>query len=90
MTEHLIEVDNQWRNKDGGLWTWENKEDLQLRLCMIAHIFAAGQRGPDSTELTLQHRIEWKTLSFDVKPSASSFIYCLFTTGGTLVPRPLG
>ena len=84
-----------WRDgllhtRHGVIWIPPTEEDLQLRICIVAHTGAAGHRGKSPTLLTIQERFFWDTPKFDVHTFLSSCIHCISTTRGHKEPRPYG
>ena len=86
----LLLQDNIWRNMEGAVWIPDEADDLQLRLCIIAHTSASGHRGADATERSLRKQFFWTSLTADVHNFVRSCIHCLSTTGGQKIPRPFG
>lgn len=75
---------------DGAIWIPSSSDDLQLRLCIIAHTGPSGHRALEPTKSALRDRFFWPTLSVDIDMFVKSCIHCLSTTGGRRVPRPFG
>eukprot|EP00178_Gracilaria_changii_P000257 TRINITY_DN1027_c0_g1_i1.p2 TRINITY_DN1027_c0_g1~~TRINITY_DN1027_c0_g1_i1.p2 ORF type:complete len:1106 (+),score=114.18 TRINITY_DN1027_c0_g1_i1:5972-9289(+) len=82
--------DGLWKTPSNAIWIPKEVEDLQLRLCIIAHTGPAGHRGREATRKALHHHFDWKTLRQDVYAFVKACIHCLSTTGGEKVPRPFG
>eukprot|EP00171_Calliarthron_tuberculosum_P003723 IDg3723t1 len=57
-------TDNLWRIGTR-IWVPTEAEELQLRLCIIAHTGPAGHRGRDVTEKALSERFYWPTVKTD-------------------------
>lgn len=86
----LIFSDGLWRNEANAVWIPDDCDELQLRLCVIAHTGPSGHRGASSTESTVRQHFFWPTMKTDVDTFVKSCIHCLSTTGGGRVPRPYG
>lgn len=86
----LMLIDGLWKNPAGSIWIPDDSDDLQLRLCIIAHTGPSGHRGAKSTESTLRKNFFWSTMTSDVRTFVRSCIHCLSTIGGEKVPRPFG
>lgn len=85
-----IRKDGLYRTTDHKIWIPEQADDLQLRLCVIAHTSAGGHRGKLATKTAISEKFSWSTLSEDVDLFVASCIHCLSTTGGEKIPRPFG
>lgn len=64
--------------------------DVQLRLCIIAHIDAARHRGRETTERVLNSVLRRSTLAADVHTFVRACIHGLWTIGGAKISLPLG
>ena len=87
---HLKHTDGLWLTSSGQTWIPDNADELQLRLCIIAHTGAPGHRGIEAKTKSLADKFYWTTLSNDVQLFFKSCIHCLSPTGGTKIPRPFG
>lgn len=84
----LISRKGFWCLPSGPVWIPDQYDELQLRLCIIAHNGAAGHRGVEFTKNTLSHEFHWRTLDDDVQLFVFACIHCLLTTGGGKIPGP--
>lgn len=83
-------VDELWHTPTDRIWIPDDADEMQLRLCIVAHTSASGHRGTQSTIDAISRHYYWTTLEADVKLFVSSCIHCLSTTSGDKIPRPFG
>ena len=76
-------------SSSGQIWIPDNSTGLQLRLCIIAHMGAAGHRSIQPTMSRLCERFIWKTIKADIQEFVSKCLHCLSNTG-SVIPRPWG
>lgn len=74
--------DGLYKTASGAIWIPDASNDLQLRLCVIAHTGPSGHRAGQPTEDALAGRFFWSTLSTDVNHFVRSCVHCLSTVGG--------
>ena len=86
----LTKRNNLWVNENVSIWIPDESDELQLRLCIIAHTGPSGHRGCSSTLSTLSSAYHWSTIKADVKTFVQACIHCLSTVGGEKIPRPYG
>lgn len=72
------------------IWIPDEANDLQLRLCIVAHTSSAGHRGIQDTKKALHSSFFWSTMQDDIKQFIKYCIHCLLTTRGNQEPRPYG
>lgn len=84
------DADGLYKNHFGAVWIPDVSEDLQLRLCVIAHTGSSRHRAATATEHALRQHFFWSTISEDIKPFVCSCIHYLSTVGGGKIPRPFG
>lgn len=87
-TTHI--VDGLWKKGRGLIWIPDKADQLQLRLCIIAHTGVAGYRGIYISENSLRTTFFWQTLSSDVRTFVRNCIHCVSTTECGRAPRPFG
>lgn len=87
---HLELCDGLWEDPVGAVWIPDKCDDLQLRLCIIAHRGPSGSRSSTSTKSTLQNFFFWSTMTANIRIFVHSCTHCLSTIGGLKVPRPFG
>lgn len=73
-------------NQAGRIWVPEKAQDLQQRLCVIAHTGSMGHRGEQATTTALSAEFEWKTLADDVKTFVRGCLHCMTIGGAACSP----
>ncbi|ETV66293.1 hypothetical protein H257_17196 [Aphanomyces astaci] len=63
--------------------------DMQARICVVAHVGAAGHRRVQATTLSVSEVFEWTTLKTNVKNFVTAFLHCMVVDVES-VPRPWG
>lgn len=56
-----------WRFLAGTIWTPDDDDDLQLRLCIIAHTGASGHRELQAKIAAISKEVAWRTIKGDVR-----------------------
>jgi hypothetical protein len=86
-----ILVDNElYRTPSGQVWIPPEAQDLQLRICVVAHTGHGGHRGLTTTTESIKAVFFWKTLIDDVRTFCNTCLHCCSTIGGDRTPRPYG
>lgn len=74
---------------EGKIWIPDDQVDLQIKLLVVAHCGAAGQRGTEATLGVLKEQFFCRDMNQDGKEFVKYCIHCLTAKGGLKVPRPL-
>jgi hypothetical protein len=83
-------IDNElYRTPGGQVWIPPASDDLQLRICIVAHSGHGGRRGLIATIASITALFYWKTL-IDVRTFCKNCLHCCSTIGGDGTPRPYG
>jgi Integrase zinc binding domain len=82
--------DGLYRSPSGQVWIPAAAQDLQLRVCIVAHTGPGGHRGIDTTTSSIGQFFTWHTLREDVRTFCDSCLLCRSTVGGHRTPRPFG
>ena len=76
--------------KDGQVWVPAEAQDLQLRICIVAHTGPGGHRGHQATLKSVSTLFYWPTLTEDLRTFCNTCLHCRSTIGGDRTPRPFG
>jgi Integrase core domain/Integrase zinc binding domain len=82
--------DGLYRSPSGQVWIPAAAQDLQLRVCIVAHTGPGGHRGIDTTTSSIDQFFTWSTLREDVRTFCDTCLHCRSTVGGHRTPRPFG
>ena len=63
----LSKSNGLWTSPNGSIWIPDQADDIQLRICIIAHTSAAGHRGAGATEAAIRRNFFWGSLTEDVR-----------------------
>jgi Integrase zinc binding domain len=85
-----LSAEGLYRTKVRKVWIPSDADDLQLRICIVAHMGIWGHRGRKTTTDRIKGIFDWDTLAEDVKTFCNTCLHCLSTIGGDREPRPLG
>lgn len=98
-----IQIDNLKRKcesavycSEEGVWKVDNRKwfpeistETKLKLIVCAHCGIGGHRDIDATESILKETFFWKNMKDDVKSFTDSFLYCILSRAGSMIPWPL-
>jgi Integrase zinc binding domain len=82
--------DDLYRTPGGQVWIPPEAQDLQLRICVLAHTGHGGHRGLTSTTESIKAVFLWETLIDDVRTFCDTCLHCCSIIGGGRTPRPYG
>jgi transposase InsO family protein len=84
----IIVDDELYRTPSGQFWIPPEAQDLQLRICVVAHTGHGGHRGLTTTTESIKAVFFWKTLIDDVRTFCNTCLHCCSTIGGDRTLRP--
>ena len=88
--ENVKLIGDAYRDQKQRLWLPDDANDLQLRVCIIAHTGPSGHRGYNTTVHNIEKEFIWSTVREDVDKFLKACIHCISTKGGRREPRPFG
>jgi hypothetical protein len=74
----------------GQVWIPADANDLQLRICIVAHTGPGGHRGRTATTDYIRAIFSWPTVLVDFRTFCNTCLHYRSTLGGDITPRPLG
>jgi hypothetical protein len=77
-------------NVNGKVILPEHANDIQLRICIVAHGGAAGHQGLKNTIDNVASHFWWPSLEADVDQFVRQCLQCASTRGGKIIARPFG
>lgn len=86
----LVEKNGMLCYLNSSIWVPDDADNMQLRLCIIAHTGLSGHHGRHYTETVLTKFFFWFALFADVRSFVSACIHCLSTVEEERVPCPFG
>ncbi len=78
------------QDSSGIVWVPNDNDMLKLRILIAAPAGISGHRGIKVTGTTVMNHFFWKGMKEDISTFYKSYLHCLCTAAGDVVPRPLG